>query len=77
MRGRHSSAILTMMRVTDTIACTIDEYVDLAIKLGKDSEWRQCISDKIKNNKHHIYQDKACIITLEDFLERVVKEKLN
>jgi predicted O-linked N-acetylglucosamine transferase (SPINDLY family) len=75
MRGRHSTAILTMMGVTETIASTIDEYIDLAIKLGKDSELRKYISDKIKSNKHRVYQDKTCITALENFLERVAKEK--
>jgi protein O-GlcNAc transferase len=76
MRGRHSSAILTMMRVKETIAATIDEYIELAIKLGKDSDWRRYVSEKIKNNKHLVYRDRTCITGLEDFLERVVNEKL-
>ena len=76
MRGRHSMAILNMMGVTETTASTIDEYIELAIKLGKDSEWRRYISEKIKNNKHLVYRDRTCITALEDFLERVVNEKL-
>jgi protein O-GlcNAc transferase len=77
MRGRHSSAILTMMGVQETIVATIDEYIELAIKLGKDSAWRQYISEKIKNNKHLVYRDRTCITALEDFLERVVNERLH
>ena len=76
MRGRHSSAILNMMEVKETIAATIDEYVELAVKLGKDSDWRRYISEKIKNNKPLVYRDITCITALEDFLERVVNEKL-
>lgn len=76
MRGRHSSAILTMMGVTETIASTTDEYIELAVRLGLDSEWRKQISDKTSANKHLVYRDKTCITALEDFLERVVKEKL-
>ena len=76
MRGRHSSAILTMMGITETIAHTIDDYIALAIRLGQDAEWRHQISGKIAENKHLVYQDTACITALEDFLERVVKERL-
>ncbi len=36
MRGRHSTAILTQMGVTDTIASTIDDYVAMAVRLGRD-----------------------------------------
>jgi predicted O-linked N-acetylglucosamine transferase (SPINDLY family) len=74
LRQRHSMAILEMMGVTETIASTIDEYIDLAVKLGIDSAWRKYISEKIKNNKHRIYQDKTCITAFEDFLEKVVKK---
>ena len=77
MRGRHSSAILTMMGLKETIATTIDEYIELAIKLGKDSDWRRYISEKIKNNKHLVYRDRTCITALEDFLESVVKERID
>ena len=76
MRGRHSSAILTMMGATDTIAKTLDEYIGLAIKLAQDSQWRKLMSEKIAANKHRIYRDKTCIAALENFLEAVIKEKL-
>jgi len=76
MRGRHSSAILTMIGLTETVATTLDEYVSLAVKLGRDVEWRQYIYNKISKNKHLAYLDKACITALEDFLERAVKERL-
>lgn len=72
MRSRHSSAILTMMGVKETIAATIDEYVELAIKLAKDSDWRRYISEKIKHNKHLVYRDRTCITALEDLLEKLV-----
>ena len=69
MRGRHSSAILTMMGVTETIASTIDEYIKLAVRLGLDPDWRKQISSKIAANKHLIYRDRTCIDALERFLE--------
>jgi predicted O-linked N-acetylglucosamine transferase (SPINDLY family) len=75
MRGRHSSAILTMIGVTETIASDLDEYVSLAVKLGLDTEWRRHISDRISKNKHRAYYDKTCIAALEDFLDGAVKEK--
>jgi len=75
LRGRHSFGILTMMGVADTIASTFDNYVELAVKLVQDPDWRRQISGKIATNKHFIYQDKICITALEDFFERVIKEK--
>jgi protein O-GlcNAc transferase len=74
MRGRDSFAILTMMGVTETISSSIDDYITIAIRLGKDSEWRRHISDKISNNKHLVYRDRKCITALEDFLEKSIKK---
>jgi protein O-GlcNAc transferase len=76
MRGRESGAILTMMDMKETIAASLDDYVDLAGKLGLDSEWRRLISDKISANKHKIYGDRSCITGLEDFLIKAVEQRL-
>jgi protein O-GlcNAc transferase len=77
MRGRHSAAILTMMGLTETIASSLDEYIELAVRLGVDPEWRKQISNTIDANKHRAYRDTTCIHALEDFLETVVREKLH
>jgi len=73
MRGRHSTGILTMMGLTETIASTVEEYVTLAVKLGKDTGWRKQISEKIERDKHLIYGDMKCIAALEEFLEKAVQ----
>ncbi len=76
MRQRHCAAILTMMGITETIAKSINEYIEIAVKLGKNITLRKHLSDKIKRNKHLIYYDKKSITALEDFLEAAVQEKL-
>lgn len=76
MRGRHSSAILTMMGLKETTASDLNGYIELAVRLGLDTEWRKQISAKVAARKHLVYRDKTCIAGLEDFLETAVKEKL-
>jgi predicted O-linked N-acetylglucosamine transferase (SPINDLY family) len=71
MRGREGLAIYEMMGMKDTVAGTLDEYVSLAVRLGKDSGWRQEISEKIASRKHLVYYDRECIRGLEDFLRSV------
>lgn len=75
MRGRHSEAILRMMGLTDTIAGNIDEYIDIAVGLGKNPDLRKSISDKIAQNKYRIYGDKTAVRGLEEFLIKAVSEK--
>jgi protein O-GlcNAc transferase len=76
MRGRHSHAIMTMMGVTETIAESLDEYIDLAVRLGRERQFRSEIKEKISQNKHRIYRDTPCVKGLEAFIEEKVAESL-
>jgi tetratricopeptide (TPR) repeat protein len=72
MRGRHSLAILKMMGIQEMIASSKEEYVQLAIRLGRDAEYRQHISQLIAQNKHKLYGDLEPIRALEEFLLNAV-----
>jgi protein O-GlcNAc transferase len=65
-----------MMNITETIAATLDNYIDIAVQLGQFPEWRETISNKIATNKLLAYRDNTCIVALENFLEQVVRERL-
>lgn len=68
MRGRHAYAILKMMGVEETIAANEEEYISIAVRLAKDTQWREDISTKTARNEHKIFRDNACIAALEKFL---------
>ena len=70
MRGRHSTAILRMIGVSETIAASVEEYVAIAARLVTDGAWRAGIRAKIAANKHRAYRDRACITALENWLDR-------
>jgi predicted O-linked N-acetylglucosamine transferase (SPINDLY family) len=71
MRGRHTTAMLQMMRVTDTISETVDDYVSIAVRLAHDVSWRMALRKRIGQNKHRLYRDDSCILGLGEFLVRV------
>jgi protein O-GlcNAc transferase len=73
MRGRHGLAILTMMKLSDIVADSVDGYVDAAVRLSCDLVWRAALRERIAANKHRVYRDRSCIVALEDFLDRVVR----
>ncbi|XZF61962.1 MAG: tetratricopeptide repeat protein [Gloeotrichia echinulata DVL01] len=78
MRGRHSLGILKMMGIEETIASNKEEYVQIAIRLGRDSVYRQYISQLIAQNKHKLYGDLQPIRALEEFLLNAVgKQKIS
>ena len=73
MRGRHAAAILEMMEVRETTARTVDEYVSIAARLGRDKKTRVEISAKIANEKYRVYRDHDCLLALETFLQNAVR----
>ncbi|MFB2922295.1 tetratricopeptide repeat protein [Aerosakkonema funiforme] len=75
MRGRHSYGILKMLGVTETIARNEDEYIEIAVRLGLDPEWRKNIVQKVIDNNSRVFEDKTSVVALEAFYQRVVREK--
>jgi predicted O-linked N-acetylglucosamine transferase (SPINDLY family) len=74
MRARQSYGMLRMIGVTDTIAETEAEYIEIAVRLGLDHEWRQTVRDKITANKHRLFNDQKCVKGLESFFEEAVQK---
>jgi len=75
MRGRHTTAVLTMMGVTETVAGTVDDYVAMAQRLATDATWRNAIRERMRATKHLVYRDRVCIDALEEFLTRVARDR--
>jgi predicted O-linked N-acetylglucosamine transferase (SPINDLY family) len=75
MRGRHSYGILKMLEIEETIAYSETDYIKIAIKLGCNSKWRKKIRDQVRANKHKIYNDQSCVLSLEKFYCHVSKNK--
>jgi protein O-GlcNAc transferase len=68
MRGRHSAAILARMGLRDTIAIGVEDYCDIATRLGTDPEVRDATVAAIAANKGKLYRDRQSIEGLERFL---------
>lgn len=74
MRGRHSYAILRMLGVEDTIAKNEAEYIEIAVRLGLDQEWRDSIVKRMVYCHSYLYDDKTCVEALDTFFCRIVHE---
>jgi len=72
MRARHSYGILQMLGITETIAQNEGDYIDIAVRLGLDSEWRQQLKNRILKDKDRIFEDRDCVLGLESFFKQVV-----
>ncbi len=74
MRGRHTTAILQMMGVTDTITETVDDYVSTAVRLARDVSWRIALRKRIAESKSRLYRDNSFIFALEEFFVQVAHQ---
>ena len=72
MRGRHTYGILKILGIEETIAISKKNYVEIAVKLATDKNFRNSIVDKIKKNKNKLFNDDKPL----KFLEEVIRKKL-
>jgi predicted O-linked N-acetylglucosamine transferase (SPINDLY family) len=75
MRSRHTMAVLRMMGVSETITETIDDYVSVAVRLAHDVPWRTTVKARMAASKDRIYRDRAPVLALQEFLNRVAREQ--
>lgn len=73
MRGRHAYAMLQVLEVLDTIAKNEMEYVEIAVRLGINSQWRQEIVQRMSDRHDALYGDQASVQALEVFFEQQVQ----
>jgi len=73
MRGRQSYAMLSMMGVTELIADSRQDYIRLALELGRDREHRARISQLIKQGSTKIFGQHQPLRELESFLLSGIK----
>ncbi len=73
MRGRQSLGILRHMGVTDTVATSVDNYIEIAVRLGRDQAWRQQLSRQLTERQDRLCEDWTSVSALEDFYTRIVR----
>ena len=72
MRGRHTYGILKILDIEETIASSKKKYVEIAVKLADDINFRNSIVNKIKKHKNKLFNDDKPV----RFLEDVIRKKL-
>jgi protein O-GlcNAc transferase len=73
MRQRHTTAILNRIGVTETIAKSESEYIEIASRLGREPAFRHKLEAHITRNRHRLYQDQVALSGLERFLQKTVR----
>lgn len=70
-RGRYTLGCYSLMGITDLIANSFDEYVDLAVKTATDADFRNNIIHKIKEKNHLLFGNSELIKEYSDFFKHI------
>ena len=68
-RGRHTQAMYRRMGLGDLVAGDAQNYVDLAVKLANDAEYRQSVRARIHEASHVLFEDAQVVREFERFIE--------
>ena len=67
MRGRQSYGMLKAMGLGELVAKDTQGYVDIAVRLANDREWRNQISRAITSSLDKVFEDEAPVRALAQF----------
>ncbi|QDT88645.1 tetratricopeptide repeat protein [Gimesia algae] len=73
MRGRGMLAIYKKMGLQDCVVSTIDEYIELACRIGADEAFRDQLRLKILSKSHLVFEDINTVREMESFFESALK----
>ena len=72
-RGRYAYGCYRRMRILDCVAASAEEYIELAVRLGTDGDWRRSISDRILAASHVLFEDLDVVRQHEQFFEQAFR----
>jgi protein O-GlcNAc transferase len=67
MRGRQSYGMLKCTGLDELIAKDQDDYIEIAIKIGTDSAWRQQVVRRIITGSNRIFEMETSLRQMESF----------
>ena len=72
MRARHTAGFYDLMGISDPVARDFDHSVELAVRIAGDPGERLRLSRAIGEASSVLFDSRASIAAIEDFLESAV-----
>ena len=72
LRGRLTLALYEQMGVMDCVAYDFKSYVNIALRLANEINWRKKIREKIRSRADILFEDVEAVRELENFFEWAV-----
>ncbi|HEY0748446.1 MAG TPA: hypothetical protein VGD63_17225 [Steroidobacteraceae bacterium] len=73
-RGRHTRAMYLKMGIADCVACSEENYIDIAVRLGTDADYRRTIRELILKRNGVLYEDGRVVREFERFFFATLSE---
>jgi predicted O-linked N-acetylglucosamine transferase (SPINDLY family) len=70
--GRYALACYRRMEILDLVATTPDEYVEIAVRLASDRDYREEIQARIAHSSPILFDDLSVVREHEQFFERAI-----
>jgi predicted O-linked N-acetylglucosamine transferase (SPINDLY family) len=74
MRGRVTAGCYRKMKIETGVVESIEDYVDLAVRLGTDRTFNALIRAEINSRSAALFEDREAVRELEEFFKSVVRE---
>jgi predicted O-linked N-acetylglucosamine transferase (SPINDLY family) len=66
-RGRHTAGMYRKMGVSECVASSPEDYVDIALRVARDRDYRKAIQDKIAARRDVLFEDDRVVREFERF----------
>lgn len=60
-RGRYTYGCYRKMGVMDCVAADVDDYVNIAVRLGTDADYRASMAARIRESSHLLFEDAEAV----------------
>jgi protein O-GlcNAc transferase len=68
LRGRYTQALYRLLNVTDAVAGSAEQYIELAVKFGTDSAFSENFNRRVAEAAPFIFADRVHVDALYEFL---------
>jgi hypothetical protein len=75
-RGRYSVGMYRQMQYTDLVARNQAIFVDMAVRMAEDDEFRHAQSKSIAEKYNSVHQNHLAALEWLEFLDRAIKQQL-
>ena len=65
------------MGVTECVAASVEDYIERAVRLGTDREWRMHVVDRISKSSDAIFETSESISEYDRIFRQLVDEAMS